>query len=466
MFQVDKDGLISWVKSPENASNFLEDKTVRAAVSHVGSYPINVGHVRAATSGSITTDNAHPFLAKRKDGTEIIGVHNGSMSSGWRSHPKAKDFSVDSAWMFHMLASEGADAFEYFNGPFALVWYDSAEPDYIFMARNKDRPLCYMVSDDRQTLLGCSELGMLGWLSTRNGFKLAKEGTLSIPFYLGEGKIYKFSLKDLGNFETVEYPQYKPPVSVYTALTHYQHYPRSANEFDDSLDPWDDDFSTRYHSRRPIRDYRDYYEQEQEDVITKVKEALQEARYTPVRLPKDEEPIVVEVQLDDYQVEDVDTPVEQGPLTGALRKALSSIQSPKEPKPVEVTKTSLDDITLISANTSSATLGEVNAAKALGIFGRVIKFTGLEYDDEMNTLLGWFDMTDLESGENIECDGEIRYIPSKVANDLYIDRGPHLAVVIGYHSKEDWCICEMPSPKEKAFIYSQLGEYQNQAAIN
>lgn len=484
---MDKDGLISWRKQAVSATEFCADPTSKLAINKAPSMMVNVGHVRARTSGSIITKNAHPFRAERADGTNIIGVHNGSLITGWRDKPYGKDFEVDSEWMIHMLALEGADAFEHFNGAFALVWYDTAHPDHLFMARNKDRPLCYMVTEDKRSMLGASEVGMLNWLAGRNRFKIAKDGPFNTPFYLAEGKIYKFSLEDLGNFEKFEFPEYKytgtqgnssnwgPQGSNSTHLTHWRNqrgsyqtgdlssrYPND-DEFNEHVDPWDERFNSALKQRTRTEVDWDY--EMQESILQVVKDELAAARYTLVPLsgaqPGDTTVIDGEiVDVEEYHVVDVDTVVDGEALDRAMHRALQqqskSVEPPaiKRVRPMETI--TLEDISLLSTNTGSATTGEIKTAKELSIFGKVVEFKGIDFDESNSSCLGVFTMRDPMTGEEVDCDGEIRYLTRKVAEDLYIKRKSHLAIVIGFHKEAGWAICTIPSIKEKEFIYSSI----------
>lgn len=504
IFQVDKDSMIHWRKQAVCASAFVEEEIAKASINKAASMLINVGHVRHATSGAKTTENAHPFEATRADGSRIIGVHNGSLYDGWKSKPYGKDFEVDSAWMMHMLAQEGADAFEYFNGAFALVWYDSKHPNHLFMARNKDRPLCYMVTEDRKNLLGSSELGMLTWLAGRNGFKLEKEGAFTTPFYLADGMIYKFSLKSLGNFEKVSFPEYKFSSSHSDwrsnsggngMLHHYRgersthhidrvgsSYPQD-DEFDDNIDPWE----TRYQRSRakaiatvrPVTQAeKDWDYEMQESILQEVKDELAAARYTLVGRAEAEpgDTTIVDgdvIDIESYHVIDEDADekiVDSGTLDRAMHRALEKQSRSVEPAPVRrhvpMTKVTLSDITLLSTNTSSATTGEIKVAKDLNIFGRVVEFKGIDFDEANSSCLGVFTMTDPETGETVDCDGEIRYLTKKVAEDLYINRKSHLAIIIGFHKEAGWAICAVPSIKEKEFIYSSITPNETRGIID
>lgn len=99
-----------------------------------------VGHNRAATKGSVTLDNAHPFTFG-----DVTMVHNGTLIDGGRSlDTYDNNLEVDSQQIALALSmAEPDDAkkvLENLNGSFALVWYDTRD-ETINFARNTDRPL-------------------------------------------------------------------------------------------------------------------------------------------------------------------------------------------------------------------------------------------------------------------------------------------------------------------------------------
>lgn len=75
------------------------------------------GHTRAATHGSVTTRNAHPFRYGR-----YIGSHNGIVS-----YPKNRHYSVDSQYLIDQLNRHNGDyqtALGDVSGYWGLSWFD------------------------------------------------------------------------------------------------------------------------------------------------------------------------------------------------------------------------------------------------------------------------------------------------------------------------------------------------------
>lgn len=172
VFQVDVNGKPYISKLPLPGVYFATDSSATGILNDTDESPITVGHVRAATAGKISTDNAHPFTTKsRADGSYIMGVHNGSLNY-WKFDPNAKDYDVDSEWALNLIAEEGADAFESIEGSFSFVWWDSRHPDALFFARNDQRPMFLLRSADGKSILGASEAGMLSWLADRSSLNV------------------------------------------------------------------------------------------------------------------------------------------------------------------------------------------------------------------------------------------------------------------------------------------------------
>jgi hypothetical protein len=201
VFQVDCKGK-AWVsKMPLPGLYFATDSSASGILGDVDDCPITVGHVRAATSGKINADNAHPFSSKpRPDGSYIIGVHNGSLNY-WKFDPEAKDYDVDSEWAINLIAKEGADAFGSIEGAYSFVWWDSRTPDHVFFARNDQRPMLLLRSLDGKSILAASEAGMLSWLADRASLNVETDVYSTEP-----GRMYRIDtskpellLEDLGH---------------------------------------------------------------------------------------------------------------------------------------------------------------------------------------------------------------------------------------------------------------------------
>ena len=275
IMQVEKNRAIVSYKDAVCGSLFVQDNQAQPIIRDAPRQPLTVGHVRHATVGSHDKRNAHPFTIVRQDHSKVIGVHNGTLR-GWQDKKNADGMEVDSHWAFSILAEEGPfDAFEYFNGAFAMIWFDSTDPDSVFMARNEERPLHYMTTPDSKTIIGASELGMLGWLADRNNIARSKEAGFR---YLLPNKIYKFSLKNVGEYTVFDMPKYNPktkiikPVSKPVASTVTE-----GEDFRKNVEPFRDKHTSLVPSG--YRWSRYMQDEDQQATLLEVKEALRYARY-------------------------------------------------------------------------------------------------------------------------------------------------------------------------------------------
>lgn len=176
LFQVDGDEKVWHGKTQLPSAMGVYDKKLSGIMSNAAESAITVGHVRAATAGSVSKDNAHPFTAVRDDGSYIIGVHNGSLY-GWDT--PASGFEVDSEWALDLIAREGVEkAFSEIWGAYCFLWYDSKEPGKLFFLRNEDRPMHIARTKDKKTIIMASEAGMLQWLADKHNIGI--EEVLSV----------------------------------------------------------------------------------------------------------------------------------------------------------------------------------------------------------------------------------------------------------------------------------------------
>lgn len=121
-----------------------------------------IGHNRAKSVGSVSTDNAHPFRHGH-----ITMVHNGTLRQ-YSQLPNFKDFEVDSQALCHAIAEIGIDeALAKTHGSYAIVYFDDKEGTINFI-RNKERPLSMAVDSKEKRVFFASEAAMLKWILARN----------------------------------------------------------------------------------------------------------------------------------------------------------------------------------------------------------------------------------------------------------------------------------------------------------
>lgn len=417
IYQVTPIGKIISHKEACTASEFIEGQQVRNVLGAAVRCPLTVGHVRHATAGKVTRQNAHPFIVNRDDGSQLVGVHNGTLKD-WRHKDLGDKFDVDSEWALRMIARLGVEAFKYFDGAYAFVWHDTKHPDSVFMARNEQRPLHFMRSEDGKTLLGASELGMLGWLAERNGFKIEKEkANSSGMYYLAPGRMYKFSLKDVGDYSSVELPKYDASTGVYKAPENFpaessgRYYPHS----DGNYNNWgyNRGSSTGY----SVMPYR------MDERLDHYKKALQQARDARIGVisgaVKEEETTVGK---------DLDPALEEG-IKNALVK-WNDEQVEKSRGTMLFEQLIAKPIFLSDPKDSYATNAEEDKARELKIFGQVVLTRTELFEKDLGLLYGEFDIVDSDTGVIFSLMSEMRFADSAQAY-AYMNRQKPVAIV-GY----------------------------------
>lgn len=447
MFLLRSDDTHDLKKAGVNASYFVGGAPAKELIVKIPSSKFALGHVRAATVGSISAMNAHPFKIERSDGSFLVGAHNGTLRN-WRSKEDAEKFNVDSEWLFHMIAKKGEDAFRYFDGAFAVIWYDSRHKDSVFMARNNERPLHYMVTDSGKTILGCSELGMLGWLADKNDLKCHKDH--DTPYYLSAGKLYEFSLTNIGEWKAKEFKAYDYTTSSSSSRTpHSVLYPHMGmyDDYDDYTSFWGG------YSTGSLLD-------EQEGILRDVKAALREARYTLYRDKND--------NTDALKTDMIDMEALDKALANAIADSCS-VKSDKLPW-TNSKETVIDrgEFMLTSVNSASATSFEVENAKTLGAYGMVVGFSGAWYDEECSDCWGSFRI--MENGFEEVYEGVIRNIPRSVAEDVYINRHMHeteLCAVVGVDHSVSFFVVTPLKTDEKNYVMAMTVEQElNAVSMN
>ena len=423
IFQLSTTGDLKMFKKAVNGSTFIEESEARGMITAAPRSLLTVGHVRHATFGAKDKDeNAHPFEVVREDGTKIIGVHNGSLR-GWKDKKDSADVDVDSAWAFQMIAAEGIEAFKYFNGAYCFVWYDTAEPEVLNVARNNERPFHMMGNKEGNSLLFASELGMLGWLAERNKFEAKPfKGQTASFLFATPGIWFKLNMKQLGQWEQLDLPAYDPKTTIvkpYTSLHPYtreQHYSQGhphARQRDYYRDWYGDDgdWGDGYGDAMPWR--QGFGSSGMEGVLDDVKAALKKARDN----------------------RNGPSQPELAQLEEAIRESIAEREAEKEVK-----SDKLRDFLgykLISPPDLNATTDEREAAKAKGYYGRVAEFDGIMYDDETGELMG--EVRTVVDNETHRFEGVLRGITAKAASKNYIHSTqdkPAVLVVIGWRYAE------------------------------
>lgn len=138
---------------------------------------VAIGHNRAATKGTATNANAHPF----QHGS-ITLVHNGYIQNHHMLVPTNVPHDVDSFAAAYVLHEKGEkEGLESLRGAFALVWWNAAD-NTLNMARNEGRELWCVDIKDHDTLVWASEWKMIHWLLGRNGLEPGSKYRLLTPY--------------------------------------------------------------------------------------------------------------------------------------------------------------------------------------------------------------------------------------------------------------------------------------------
>ena len=186
--------------------DFVDLPVVDRVLTSYEDHSFLIGHNRAATRGSVTARNAHPF-----EHGHITGVHNGTLTT-YKSLVSGQDpmYSVDSEYIFRGLSDRGAaELIPMINGAFNLLWYD-ASTDCVHMIRNEQRPYYFAKIKDKKLLFGASEMAMMQWILNRNGLQIED---VIVPDVMTE---YVFDMSgDIFAPTEIKHDEYEIP--IYTA---------------------------------------------------------------------------------------------------------------------------------------------------------------------------------------------------------------------------------------------------------
>lgn len=194
IFGVTKEGHCDVLKGDTDGYIFTRTDNFGKFLKRAGQYRIMVAHNRAATTGSVSAANAHPFQEKH-----IVLVHNGTISN---KEDLNKEVEVDSHAIAHALAEHDAvQALGKIDGAYALVWWDESDGT-LNLARNTQRPLFIVEFESIYAI--CSEPGLPLWLNGRDNRKYSKID--QVP----SERILSIKLNDISKgFFEIPYEEYK-----------------------------------------------------------------------------------------------------------------------------------------------------------------------------------------------------------------------------------------------------------------
>ncbi len=180
--------------------DFVDLAVVDRVLTGYENHEFLIGHNRAATRGSVSSRNAHPF-----EHGHITGVHNGTLLSH-KTLVEGKDplYPVDSEYIFKGMEQRGAaELIPMINGAYNLLWYD-ATSNSVHMIRNSDRPYYFAKIKDTDLLFGASEMGMMQWILNRNSLIIED---VIVPDAMTE---YVFDLSgDIMKPQEIKHEEYK-----------------------------------------------------------------------------------------------------------------------------------------------------------------------------------------------------------------------------------------------------------------
>lgn len=178
VFGIENNGNVHIAKDVGNGYSFTNTPEYAALAAKMWQRGFAmVGHNRAATRGSITDKNAHPFNVDDK----LVLVHNGSY---FGDHTHLANTQVDSEAIAITICNGGQGKIEeslsQVNSAYALVWYDVVSKK-LNIIRNEHRPLFWAQADDAWYF--ASEAEMLNFAAARCKVKF-KDAPRAFPEHM------------------------------------------------------------------------------------------------------------------------------------------------------------------------------------------------------------------------------------------------------------------------------------------
>lgn len=206
-FQVNKAWGVRTHKLDIDGYHYARNKRSQEIFRAVDTTYATILHHRAATHGTVSQENAHPFEHYTEDGM-VVGVHNGTLDQWDRTEDKLR-FEVDSDWLYYKISKHGAKEAlsQHIRGAYALVWAETPS-NKLHIAANGGRPIHWGFVEGKNVMLIASEAPMLYALANRNGLNLER------AMYPEKGKIYTFDpAQNLRNFSVEDVPEAPQPVT-------------------------------------------------------------------------------------------------------------------------------------------------------------------------------------------------------------------------------------------------------------
>lgn len=241
IIRVDQDKKVHVQKSILSSPEFIATEPTIITEKFGAKKPLLLmGHCRAATKGTVSLKNAHPFRF-----TDIVGMHNGTIHKKFEGTSK---FETDSEALFSLIQTKGLqpalEEIEAYDTAYALQWVNMKDETLNFIL-NKKRPLNFAYLYGGQTLAWSSDVKMLkfavemsvcagtmyGWEGNKkpdeHGFTLDKHDQYSIKIggAADQGKITSVPVEEKKTYSATGGNEYGR-TGVTSGVTSYGGYNR------------------------------------------------------------------------------------------------------------------------------------------------------------------------------------------------------------------------------------------------